>query len=65
LLLGVSKEEHWPDTTTYAMDKRLSIQVQGGDGTPWYEKATLTIRRLTDIRDSRKVEEIVEDLLTL
>jgi hypothetical protein len=65
LLLRVPENEHWPDPTNYALDKTLTIELQSRNGTQWCEKARFTIRRLTDIRDSRKVEEIVEDLLKL
>jgi hypothetical protein len=65
LLLGMPKNEHWPDITSYALDKRISIQVQGGEGTPWYEKATFTIRQLTDISDIHEVEKVVAELLKL
>jgi hypothetical protein len=65
LLLSVPHTVQWPDPKNYALNKSLTIKIPGGDGSQWCEKATFTIRRLTDIRDNRKVEEIVEDLLTL
>jgi hypothetical protein len=65
LLLSVPENELRPDPTSYALDKLLTIEMQGGDGTQWCERARFTIRRLTDIRDSRKVEEIVENLVKL
>jgi hypothetical protein len=65
LLLRVPENEHWPDPTNYALDKLLTIEMQGGDGSQWCEKAAFKIRRLTDIRDSQEVEKIVDDLLRL
>jgi hypothetical protein len=65
LLLSVPQTAQLPDPTSYALDNSLTIEMQGGDGTQWCETATFTIRQLADIRDSRKVEEIVEDLLKL
>jgi hypothetical protein len=65
LLQMVPENEHWPDPTNYALDKLLTIEMPGGDGTQWCEKSRFTIRRLTDIRDSQNVENIVAELLRL
>jgi hypothetical protein len=65
LLLRLPENESWPDPATYALDNELHIEMPGGDSTPWCEKATFTIRRLTDIRDSQAVEKIVGELLRL
>jgi hypothetical protein len=65
LLLRAPENKHWPDPTNYALDKLLTIEVQGGDGIPWCEKARFTIRQMTDIRDSHDVDKIVAELLRL
>jgi hypothetical protein len=65
LLLSVPQNVQWPDPTNYALDKLLTIEMPGGAGIQWYKKATFTIRRLTDIRDSQAVESIVAELLRL
>ena len=65
LLLSMPQNVQWPDPTNYALDKSLTIEMPGGDGTQWCEKAKFTIRRLTDIRDSQAVENIVAELLRL
>jgi hypothetical protein len=64
LLLSVPQTAQWPDPTSYALDKLLTIDMPGGDGTQWCEKARFAIRRLTDIRDSKGVEKIVAELLS-
>ena len=65
LLLSMPQNVQWPDPTNYALDKSLTIEMPGGDGTQWCEKAKVTIRRLTDIGDSQAVENIVAELLRL
>jgi len=65
LLLRVPENESWPNPTDYALDKLLTIDAPRGTGTQWWEKATFTIRQLTDIRDSKAVGNIVAELLGL
>jgi hypothetical protein len=65
LLLGVPQTAQWPDSTTYVLNELLTIKIPGGNGSQWWEKATFTIRQLTDIRDSHEVEKIVAELLKL
>jgi hypothetical protein len=65
LLLGLSQTVQWPDPTTYFLNELLTIKIPGGDGSQWCETAKFTIRRLTDIRDSKEVEKIVAELLRL
>jgi hypothetical protein len=54
-----------PAPSTYCLDTLLTIEMQGGNASQWYEKALLKIRQLTDIRDSQAVENIVLELLRL
>ena len=65
LQLSVPDNVRWPPPSTYCLDKLLTIEIQGGDRSQWYERAIFKIRQLTDIRDSGKVDDIVAELLGL
>ena len=65
LQLSVPDTMHGPPLSTYRLDTLLTIEMQGSNTSQWYEKALLKIRRLTDIRDSQEVENIVAELLRL
>jgi len=65
LLLRVPDNVQLAEPSSYGFDKLLTVMSQDGTD-PWScEKAVFKIRRLIDIKDSRAVETVVDDLITL
>jgi hypothetical protein len=65
LLLDVPDDIKLADPMTYRFGEKLTVTSQEGTS-PWYcEKAIFYIRPLTEIKDSKVIEERVEEMLKL